>query len=122
MKLHYGLTENGIILQKEVNLDTIIKEVTPQEIIYDEETSKFGVIMNRLVGWNVPEYVIAWFDSEDDDITCTYGMTYPTAYDETEYSPDWYNMEGYSRPNERRTGKVREVYKKLKRYFELAIV
>lgn len=122
MKLHYGLNENSIILQKEINLDTIIREVTPQEIIYDEETSKLGVIMNRLVGWNVPEYVIAWFDPEDDEITCTYGTTYPTAYDETEYSPNWYNMEGYSRPNERRSGKVREVYKKLERYFELAIV
>ena len=122
MKLHYGLNENSIILQKEINLDTIIREVTPQEIIYDEETSKLGVIMNRLVGWNVPEYIIAWFDPEDDEITCTYGTTNPTAYDETEYSPNWYNMEGYSRPNERRSGKVREVYKKLERYFELAIV
>lgn len=112
MKLHYGLTENSIILQKEMSLDTI-KEAMPEEIIYDEETSKLGVIMNRLAGWNVPEYVIAWFDPEDDEITCTYGTTYPTAYDETEYSPNWYNMEGYSRPNERRTGKVRETYNSL---------
>lgn len=112
MKLHYGLTENSIILQKEINLDTI-KEAEPQEIIYDDSTCKVGVIVNRLTGWNVPEYIVAWFDPESDDITCTYGTTYPIGFDDPQYSPNWFTMEGFSRPTERRTGKVRETYNSL---------
>lgn len=122
MKLHYGLTENGIILQKEISIDSIIKEVTPQEIIYDEETSKFGVIMNRLAGWNVPEYVVAWFDPSSDEITCTYGTTYPIGFNDPEYTRTWHKMEGFSRPTERKTGKVREAYNKLERIFEISVV
>lgn len=122
MKLHYGLTENGIILQKEMDIDSIIKEVTPQEIIYDDTTSKIGVIMNRLTGWNVPEYVVAWFDPSSDEITCTYGTTYPISFDDPDCSPNWFKMEGYSRPIERRTGKVREAYNKLERIFEISAV
>ena len=123
MKLHYGLTENSIILQKEMNLDTI-KEAEPQEILWDDSTSKIGVIMNRLTGWNVPEYVVAWFDPESDEITCTYGTTYPMEFDDPKYNRYWHTMEGFSRPNERKSGKVRETYNalfdKLEKHLETA--